>query len=219
MNRTRHSGIFNASHAGASIIGLGGIGAITAVTLAKMGVGYLKLVDFDHVSEENLATQLHPMNALGSLKTVALRDTIWDFVDDVELDIFTGAILNDGTVGWGDYANEIVISAVDSIKARHEIWEVIRGEPWQWYIDARMGAESLLLYVVKGDSRDWYSNLLSEQSDAAVPDAPCTSKATFFCGAGAACLIGKTVRQIVTGLIPPKVISWDILNDRMVTIG
>lgn len=221
MNHIRHSGIFDCSKTAVSLIGLGGIGAITALTLAKMGVGYLTLVDDDSVSEENLATQLYELADLGAKKTLATRDNILFFSDDVAIETFTGRVDNGRFVSWSDFASEIIISGVDSIQSRHEIWDVITPEPWQWYIDCRMGAESLLMYVIDGSiwSRAWYASILVGQSDADVLDAPCTSKATFFCAAGAACLIGKTVRQIVTGdMAGKRIISWDILSDRMVTI-
>jgi hypothetical protein len=221
MNRIRHSGIFNCSNTGVTIIGLGGIGAITAITLAKMGVGYLTLADGDTVGEENLATQLYPLARLAWPKATATREAIKEYSDDVAVSYFIGQVVNDRNVDWEDIANEIIVSAVDSIASRKEIWAKIAIEPWQWYLDARMGAENLLIYIVDGRelrNRVWYGALLDEQSDEQALEEPCTSKATFFCAAGAACLLGKTVRQIVTLQKPPRVISWDILSDRMVTI-
>ena len=52
MNHTRHMGIFQVpSTFSVTLIGAGGIGATTALTLAKMGVRILQIFDDDTVSE------------------------------------------------------------------------------------------------------------------------------------------------------------------------
>jgi hypothetical protein len=221
MNHIRHSGIFDARNLSVALIGLGGIGAITALTLAKMGVGYLTLIDDDSVSEENLATQLYKVRDLGAKKTIATQQIIDDFTDDVSIDRFTGRVVNNHTIEWSDIAAEIVVSGVDSITSRQEIWEKIATEPWQWYIDARMGAENLCMYIIDDSiwSRDWYSNILLGQFEADVPDAPCTSKATFFCACLAAAFIGSTVRKIITEERPPKILTVDLVQNRILTVG
>jgi hypothetical protein len=219
MNHIRHSGIFDARNLSVALIGLGGIGAITALTLAKMGVGYLTLIDDDSVSEENLATQLYKVRDLGAKKTIAAQQIVEDFTDDVSVDRFTGRVVNNRTIEWSDIASEIVVSGVDSITSRQEIWEKIASEPWQWYVETRMGAENLLIYTVNGENREWYGRMLAKQNDCDIPDDPCTSKATFFCGAAAAAFIGSTVRKIITGITPPMVFSLNLVENILTTVG
>ena len=60
MNHERHVGIYNVpTYFTVGIAGAGGLGAATALTLAKMGVVQMTVWDGDTVSEENIPTQLH----------------------------------------------------------------------------------------------------------------------------------------------------------------
>lgn len=54
------------------IAGLGGLGSNLAVFLARLGVGHMKLVDFDRVDITNLNRQHYTMADLGQFKTDAL---------------------------------------------------------------------------------------------------------------------------------------------------
>lgn len=55
------------------IMGLGGLGALVAVALARMGVGRLRLADFDVVEPSNLNRQQYFIDQIGLPKTAALR--------------------------------------------------------------------------------------------------------------------------------------------------
>lgn len=59
-----------------AIAGLGGLGSNIAISLARMGVGALHLVDFDRVEISNLNRQQYGIRHLGHYKTDALRDVI-----------------------------------------------------------------------------------------------------------------------------------------------
>jgi len=59
-----------------AIAGLGGLGSNIAVMLARIGVGYLLLVDFDRVEPGNLNRQYYDLTHLGMLKTDALKSQI-----------------------------------------------------------------------------------------------------------------------------------------------
>ena len=58
------------------VLGLGGIGANTAIGLARSGVGHLILVDFDHVEPSNLNRQQYFFDQIGMNKTEALKTNI-----------------------------------------------------------------------------------------------------------------------------------------------
>jgi tRNA A37 threonylcarbamoyladenosine dehydratase len=79
MDHTRHIGIFYAKNYTVTLIGAGGIGAITAITLAKMGVGQLHIFDSDDVEEINIATQFHQVSDVGKSKVSALAQTVEAF--------------------------------------------------------------------------------------------------------------------------------------------
>ncbi len=60
----------------AAIAGLGGLGSNIAVALARIGVGRLRLVDFDIVEPSNLNRQSYYIRHLGMYKTDALSEQL-----------------------------------------------------------------------------------------------------------------------------------------------
>lgn len=59
-----------------AICGLGGLGSLAAIELARLGVGELLLIDGDQVDATNLARQQYRFDQIGQLKTAALAETI-----------------------------------------------------------------------------------------------------------------------------------------------
>lgn len=58
------------------IAGLGGLGSNIVVSLARIGIGYLRLVDFDVVEPSNLNRQQYFIKHLGMKKTEAIKHLI-----------------------------------------------------------------------------------------------------------------------------------------------
>ena len=58
------------------IAGLGGLGSNIAISLARMGIGHLILIDFDIVEPSNLNRQSYYINHLGMLKCIAMKSQI-----------------------------------------------------------------------------------------------------------------------------------------------
>lgn len=204
MDHVRHIEIYNAQDLLVTLVGAGGIGAITALTLAKMGVGYLEIWDDDVVGHENLATQLHRLSDVGTLKVDALAETIRLFADDTTIVPMAARI----TPGMR-ISGKIVISAVDSIQARKDIWAALKGN-FEWYIDARMGAEKAEIFIVHRDNCAWYADLLAETEEGDIPEVPCTMKATYFCSSMIAGILGSLIRKLATGQPMPKAITYDM---------
>jgi len=69
------------------ILGLGGLGSNVAVLLARSGIGYLKLVDFDIVEASNLNRQQYRISHIGIKKTEAMKSIIREINPFVEVDI------------------------------------------------------------------------------------------------------------------------------------
>lgn len=59
-----------------AICGLGGMGSQVAVSLARAGVGSLKLMDFDEVTLSNIHRQQYRLSQVGMLKTEAIKELI-----------------------------------------------------------------------------------------------------------------------------------------------
>lgn len=64
------------SEARVAVAGLGGLGSNVAVSLARMGVGHLHLIDFDRVDITNLNRQQYFIHQIGMYKTDALKETL-----------------------------------------------------------------------------------------------------------------------------------------------
>lgn len=59
-----------------AVCGLGGLGSNAAISLARAGVGSLKLIDFDIVEPSNINRQVYFIEHIGKNKTDALKEII-----------------------------------------------------------------------------------------------------------------------------------------------
>ena len=62
--------------ASVAVCGLGGLGSNIAIALARAGVGYLHIIDFDRVDISNLNRQQYFPEQLGEPKSEAMKDTL-----------------------------------------------------------------------------------------------------------------------------------------------
>ena len=69
-----------------AVAGLGGLGSNIAVSLARIGVGRLLLVDFDTVEPSNLNRQSYYIRHLGLLKTEALKEQLQEINPFVKIE-------------------------------------------------------------------------------------------------------------------------------------
>jgi len=69
------------------IAGLGGLGSNIAVSLARIGVGKLLLVDFDVVEFSNLNRQYYFLKHIGMYKADALEEVIRNINPEISLEI------------------------------------------------------------------------------------------------------------------------------------
>ena len=94
------------------ILGLGGLGSNVAVLLARSGIGYLKLVDFDIVEASNLNRQQYRISHIGIKKTEAIKTIIKEVNPFVEVEILNKKIDRENILSIvGDV--EIVVEAFD----------------------------------------------------------------------------------------------------------
>lgn len=80
------------SAASVAVCGLGGLGSNLALCLARAGVGWLHLIDFDRVELSNLHRQQYFATQLGQPKTEALRDILAAAAPDVTVTIHTARV-------------------------------------------------------------------------------------------------------------------------------
>ena len=211
MDHTRHIGIYDARHYVITLIGTGGIGAMTAITLAKMGIGKLILYDPDLVEAINIPVQFLKISDVGKAKVIAVERAICEYADSIAIEHWFQKVVS----GTQLAPSHITISAVDSIWARKEIWGSVKRQIPMWYIDARMSAEHFQMYAVDMDNSSWYETSLAAQDDRKIPDEPCTYKATIYTACTAAGHIGAAVRRIITGCQHSEILNHDIVGEHL----
>ncbi len=177
-----------------TVIGCGGIGSFVVLALAKMGCRALAAWDDDRVEPHNIPNQAYRVADVGRLKVEALADLVRE-VAGVPLAIHAERV-------GGQRLQGLVVSAVDTMAARREIWlKAIRhraGVPL--YLDARMGAEVARILTVKPADPDdirRYEASLYDDLEAVV--LPCSAQAIVYTGFSIAALVAGQVKKFLTG--------------------
>lgn len=104
-----------------TVIGLGGVGGITAVMLARCGIGRLRLVDFDKVDETNINRQVVAnTKTVGKNKTDVLYDMILDINPNCQVEKFSTRLTKENI--YNLISNDtFVVDAIDSVKDKVEL--------------------------------------------------------------------------------------------------
>lgn len=100
------------------IVGLGGLGSVSAYYLAAAGVGLLKIVDKDHVDLENLNRQLlHHTQDIGAPKTASAYRKLHELNPLCRIEAITEEFREDTMLPLvGDC--QIIVDATDNLDAR-----------------------------------------------------------------------------------------------------
>ena len=94
------------------ILGLGGLGSNVAVLLARSGIGYLKLIDFDVVEASNLNRQQYRISHIGIKKTETIKSILKEINPFVKIDILDIKVDRENILSVvGDI--EIIVEAFD----------------------------------------------------------------------------------------------------------
>ena len=204
MDHTRHLNIYNIpSYFTVGVIGGGGIGAMVALVLAKMGVVSLTVWDDDVISSVNIPTQLHRHADIDVPKVLSLQHTLEEFSDEIFFTPIQARV--DEHYIFPQF--NLLISAVDSIDARKAIWQAIKNSPLpSAYIDCRMSAEQYQHFAFLLDDRKAAANyeaMLMELNENDVPDEVCTMKSTFYTASLAAGHVGTAFRNLLRNKMRP----------------
>jgi hypothetical protein len=186
------------------IIGVGGIGSITAYTLAKMGLKNITIQDFDKVEEHNISTQMYGLQDIGKFKVEALAERIKN-------DIGTKVkVINKKADKVPD--KDIVIFALDSMDERIKLWNSVKesdSKP-QNIIDARMGLEFIRVYsfsMFSTDSIEAYEKNLYPSSES--EQLSCTARAVVYNTFFISSIISSEVKKMILSQEP----DFEILGD------
>ena len=157
-----------------TIIGAGSIGSFAAYALVKMGVRDITVYDNDIVEEHNYSNQIYDTNDIGKKKVTCLKKKI-KLLTGVEIKTIFQTYTNQSLKG-------IVISAVDSMHSRKQIWDNCKlNYGIELFIDVRVGGQVYRFYVVNPmdpDEIEKYEETL--YSDEETSPLKCTERSIIF---------------------------------------
>lgn len=105
----------------AVVVGVGGLGALTAEIMARVGIGELALMDYDKLEEANLNRLIYNVDQVGMPKVDALKEYLLKANPDVKIETHPYDI-TDGK-GYDSFISEvtkcdIVFGCVDTFQVR-----------------------------------------------------------------------------------------------------
>lgn len=189
------------------VIGLGNLGSWLSLFLNRMGYN-LVLIDKDNLEPVNSSGQLYTNYNTNehTLKTEGIVDILCDF----------GSAVPDFKILTGDYTemdfiSPIVISCVDSMKVRRDIYNKWKKqEDKKIFIEAGSSAEGFEIYGITPDREEWYEQV--RINDEVEGTENCSYKATSHIGAMCSAYIAQILSNF-TGTNPirtvPKRLSYN----------
>ncbi|HEY3294034.1 MAG TPA: ThiF family adenylyltransferase [bacterium] len=196
---------------GVTLIGLGSIGSFTALGLGKIGVCGLQAWDADVVSPENVSCQLYGDDHIGMTKAGAmlqLMEQLGGHTPNATAQLYTDQPLT-----------EVVISAVDSMSARKQIWQSVRQKPdVKLYIDSRMALQTLVVYCVRPGIREErvaYSQTIVPDSETL--QEPCTNRSIGYTSMMAGSILTGMIRRYVNAEALPFRLVLDLATFTLMT--
>jgi|SRR5579885_632368 len=170
------------------VLGQGGIGSWTSLLLSRIGCN-LHIFDMDRYEPHNMTGQIVTVDAIGKLKTEAMKEVIKEMSPDAEVTTY-------GEYTEESMSNHIVICGFDNMKARkiafHNWRETVEVESSEgedpsayFFQDGRLLAEQLQIFNIPGNRPDLMEKYEKEWlfDDSEVQEAECTFKQTSHCAA------------------------------------
>lgn len=103
------------------IIGVGGLGSVTAEMAARCGVGHISIFDLDEVEAVNLNRLFYKPRHVGMLKVEAAKKILNEINPDVEISAYATDIMNmDFEATFEDIIQDfdLILNGLDNIPAR-----------------------------------------------------------------------------------------------------
>lgn len=136
-----------------AVVGVGALGTVAANCLARAGVGFLRLIDKDHVEQINLHRQIlftEDDAAQRIPKAVAACTALACANSEIRLEPIV-AELNAANVEAMFADVDLVIDAVDNWEARFVVNEVCRKKSLSWIYCAALGAQGMTMNFLPGN--------------------------------------------------------------------
>lgn len=178
------------------IVGCGANGSIIAISLAKMGLTNFTLIDFDKVEAHNLPNQFFGINDIGKYKTKQTVEYMVNFNNEVDVVTFENKFNPKF-----DYGCEIVISCVDTMEARKQIFDYCKKhKDVQLFIDTRMAGTQGQVYTVDMEIARLIKNYEKTLfSDKDAVQLRCTERSIIYTVLGISSLVCNQVVKAFKG--------------------
>ncbi len=198
-----------------TIIGCGAVGSFTALSLCKMGVRHLTLIDPDTVSIENLPNQFFREEDRGKKKVTACAEMLGQFDSDVQLNTLARPFIKQ------KLESDIVIAAVDSMDVRKGIWNsVVSHRKVKLLIDPRMASHVTQVYSVSpGDPSSLKAYEATLVSEGEALQDRCTARSIIYSVLPVAALVCRQVATIANGNWLEPAITMDLKTLTMLQEG
>ena len=194
-----------------TIIGTGSLGSLTTHALSMLGGEKITVYDDDVVELHNLATQLFAADSVKDPplpKVDALRDIVQHCHKVVlrpHKEKFTKKHEPRG----------VVISCVDDMAARKEIWGTVRMNPAvPLYVDTRAAGRVASMFFINPldlkHVRDYEEQWLFPQEEGV--QGPCTEKMTTFIAWAVGAYVGAGITNFLNGEPLPYHLDIDMAN-------
>lgn len=192
-----------------TVIGAGGIGSMFNLLASKMGITNIIIYDNDEVEAHNLPNQLFDRAHLGMSKVDASKDIMERF------GIATVFPRNRMVTPATKFPSKWVLSGVDSMEARKDIWEAVKGTledggEIDRYWDARIGGEGISIFSVDPNNPDEVAAFEAAclyDDDEAV-ELPCTRRAVIDVMGYVGSFMATELRHAISGEEVPGFLSF-----------
>lgn len=194
------------------VIGVGSTGSFTALTLAKMGVQNIKVIDFDEIEAHNIPNQFYRLSDVGKLKVEALKEIIKDFTG---IDIITENIEIGEDYEFELDMNTIIISCVDNIEARKLIVDKLDEQPIK-FIDTRFGGEGFSIHVTDMSNEEQVK-VIKDSLDLPVKETTCGSKGIIYTINSLASEVANIVKKMLKNESYPLILRRELKTYRFIS--
>ena len=194
------------------IVGAGNIGSWTALALMKLGCQNVTVIDHDHVEEHNVGSQLYSSADIGETKVAAMNKRIGLIAESqpvVQEQQWTP------TMPLDDF--QIIISAVDNINVRRDLFMALQGSG-KIFIDGRMGGNSITVYTIPMQDEEkvkMYAETLFERKDAL--EVPCSERSVVYNCFIMAGYITNVIAHLANNHPIPPELELDLMNFTLFT--
>lgn len=195
---TRHSSVVDLDKVESTpitLVGVGAVGSIVAITLAKLGFATFHLYDHDKVEGHNVANQFYGISDIGQYKADAIAKYLKDYGAKEVI------CHNHKFVRFNDKKDitPIVICGADGMKTRQSMALHIQTCDIPLYIETRMGLQSYSIYILTPNKVIWSKYLSERLSSENLEEARCTEKSIMFTPMGVAEKVGKIIIEFIKG--------------------